>query len=66
MEAMTPAQFRAALKKLDISQVKIADALGIDQRTARRYAAGDADIPEPVAIILRLLLSGKIKLEDLR
>ena len=63
---MTPAQFRSALKKLDISQVKIADALGIDQRTARRYAAGDADIPEPVAIILRLLLSGKIKLEDLR
>ena len=63
---MTPAQFRSALKKLAISQVKVASLLGIDQRTVRRYAAGDAEIPESVAIILRLLLSGKIKLEDLR
>jgi hypothetical protein len=66
LEDVTPAQFRSALKKLDVSQVKIAEALGIGQRTARRYAAGDAEIPEPVAIILRLLVAGKIKLEDLR
>lgn len=62
---MTSTQFRAALKKLCVSQVRIANKLGIDPRTARRYALDEAAIPEPVAIILRLLVEGKITLEDL-
>lgn len=45
---MTPDQYRAAIARLDLSQVRASVFLGIDQRTSRRYASGDATIPHTV------------------
>jgi hypothetical protein len=36
--AMTPAQYRDALARLDLTQVAAARLLGIDDRTSRRWA----------------------------
>ncbi len=61
---MTANQFRAALSRLDLSQVGAAKLLGADPRTARRWALGERPIPNDVAILLRLLLAGKITTKD--
>ena len=62
---MTAKQFNAAIERLGLSQVGAADLLGVTGRTCRRYAAGDAIIPEPTAKLLRLALAGKISLTDI-
>ena len=62
---MTPNQFRAALDKLGLSQLGAARLFGTGERTPRRWASGDAEIPEAVAILLRLMLAGKITADDI-
>lgn len=62
---MTPAQFRFALSRLGLTQVGAARLLGIDPRTARRYALGEREIPSPTAKLLRLAVAGKITPEDI-
>jgi hypothetical protein len=61
---MTAKQFQAAIDRLGLSQVAAARLFGSDPRTARRWALGERDVPECVAIVLRLLLAGKITIED--
>lgn len=62
---MTPTQFRNALDRLDLSQVGAARLFGYaDGRAVRRYISGDRSIPAPVAILLRLMLAGKISVDD--
>ena len=51
---MTADQYRAALRKLLISQRRAALVLGIDERTSRRYAADGA--PEPIARLLAMYI----------
>lgn len=53
---MTPTEFRAALTALHLSQVWAARLFGVNERTARRWAAGEQDIPRAVDLALRLLL----------
>lgn len=56
---MTPTEYRAALDALGLKQTgKLgADALfKVSQRTAQRWASGEAEIPEAVAIALRLMV----------
>jgi len=62
---MTANQFRAALDRLNLSQIGAARLFGTDPRTARRWALGERSIPECVAIVLRLLLAGKITTDDI-
>lgn len=62
---MTPKQFQAAIDRLGLSQVAAARLIGADPRTARKWAAGDNAVPECVAILLRLLMSGKITVADI-
>jgi len=33
-------------------------------RTSRRYIAGDSDVPPTLAILLRLMLAGKLSTAD--
>lgn len=61
---MTAKQFQAAIDRLGLSQVGAARLVGADPRTARYWAAGDRGVPECVAILLRLLVVGKITVED--
>jgi hypothetical protein len=62
---MTANQFRATLDRLGLSQVGAARLFGADPRTARRWALGERDIPETVAVLLRLMAAGKITAEDI-
>lgn len=48
---MTPADFRAALARAGLTQRGAARALGINERTVRRYAAG---YPVPTVVWLAL------------
>lgn len=59
---MTPKQFKAARKKLGLSQSEMADALAIkDPRTIRRYESGEREISGPVALLIERLLQDKNK-----
>jgi hypothetical protein len=62
---MTANQFRSALSRLDLSQVGAARLFGADGRTTRRWALGERSIPPTVTILLRLLMAGKITVEDI-
>jgi DNA-binding transcriptional regulator YiaG len=49
---MTPKQLRIVLKRLGLTQVAAAHALGVAPRTMRQWIANDARIPEPAARLL--------------
>jgi hypothetical protein len=61
---MTANQFRAAIARLDLSQVGAARLVGADPRTGRRWALGERPIPDCVAILFKLLLAKKITIAD--
>ena len=52
---MTSAAFRAARKALGLSAKKMAEALGVCQRSIWYWESGDRKVPEPVARLLKLL-----------
>ena len=49
---MTPTDFRAALRRLGLTQPAAARALGKGERTVRRYAASAKPVPETVRLAL--------------
>jgi len=53
---MSPQQFRDALRRLRLSQVEAAKRLSVNERTVRRWVAGDSRIPEAVALLLHTWL----------
>jgi transcriptional regulator with XRE-family HTH domain len=52
---MTAAEFRAAIAALGYSQRGFATYTGSNERTVRRWALGEQDIPPWVPVLLRLL-----------
>ena len=54
---MTPQQFREARRELGLSQIKLAKALQVTERTVRRYEYGEVEIPGPVEVLIDLWLS---------
>jgi DNA-binding transcriptional regulator YiaG len=62
---MTPNQFRTALDRLKLSQLGAARLFNANDRTVRRWALGERGIPEGVAILLRLMVAGKITIADI-
>ena len=42
---VTPTDFRAALARLGLTQAGAARLLGVDERTARRWARGERQVP---------------------
>lgn len=61
---MTPTQFRTAIDKLGLSQERAGLWLGVSARQGRRYALGEAPIPEGFAKLLRLMVRLKLNPED--
>ena len=59
---MTPAQYRAAIRTLGLSQEAAGVALGYSPRSGQRFAASGP--PAAVAALVRLLVAGKISLDD--
>lgn len=52
---MTGDEYVKLLAQIDLTPYSAGAVLGFDKRTSYRYAAG-GDIPEPVAILLRMLV----------
>jgi hypothetical protein len=53
---MTANQYRAALKRIGISNYAAAPWLGISRRAAQGYALGETSVPQPIARLLRLVM----------
>jgi transcriptional regulator with XRE-family HTH domain len=53
---MTPTELRAARHALDLTAAGFAQVTGVDERTVRRWEAGERSVPPCVAIIARLAL----------
>lgn len=64
VKAMTPAQYRAALKTLDITIVGAATYFGGSRRQAQRIAA-EGPVPKLVEKVIKFLIDGKLSKEDL-
>ena len=56
---MSPQQFRDVLRRLRLSQVQAARRLSVNERTVRRWAAGDSRIPESVALLMHTWLGAR-------
>jgi DNA-binding transcriptional regulator YiaG len=63
---MTPKQYAEAIERLGLSQRGAGKFLGVDERTSRKWIAGDARIPESAAKLLRLMVHLKLKPDDVR
>lgn len=61
---MTPTQYQAALDGLGLSQVGAARLFGVDPRTSRRWALGEASVPPAVALALRLMAAHGVALDE--
>lgn len=62
---MTPTEYRTALADAGLTQVGAARLFRVNGRTSRSWASGRYPIPHVVAMILRLLASGRIGMDDL-
>jgi hypothetical protein len=62
---MTANQFRSALDRLKLSQLGAAKLFDANDRTVRRWAIGERGVPPSVAILLCLLLAGRITADDI-
>ena len=63
---MTPTDFRRTLDSLGLSQTGASRVLGVSDRHVRRWIAGDTNVPEPVAKLLRLMAAGRLSADDVR
>lgn len=63
---MKPQEYRKALAALGLSQHRAADWLQIGRRTSQGYALGEYDVPQPIAMLLRLCVKLKLKPEDVK
>lgn len=56
---MTADQYRDTIETLGLTQNGAARLLGVDERTSRRWALGERDIPPPADRFLRYLIATK-------
>jgi len=54
---MTPDEYRETIEALGMTQGAAARLLGVDDRTSRRWACGERDIPPPAERFLRYLVA---------
>ena len=52
---MTPSRFKQIRHSLGLSISQMANAIGVEERTIRRYESGDREIGKPVQILLRYI-----------
>ena len=62
---MTPTELRATISHLGLTQVGVAGILGVTSRAVGMWVAGDRKVPALLAKVLRLIIAGKITVQDL-
>ncbi len=55
---MTPGSYRALRERLRLTRKGLAEALGIDRKTAQRYEDGETAIPLHIALACAALAHG--------
>jgi len=61
---MTSSKFKAALSKLNLTQARAAAWLGVDERTVRRWIAGEQAVPKTVAMLIVLTIESRFEPND--
>jgi GcrA cell cycle regulator len=61
---MAPTEFHEALGALGIAQQRVAALFGVGPRSVRRWQYGERRIPSGVGIVLRLLATGAVTVEQ--
>lgn len=61
---MTPEEYRTAYSALGLTQAGVARLLGVDERTSRRWATGEREVPPPVARFLSFLVLSEITADE--
>jgi DNA-binding transcriptional regulator YiaG len=56
---MTPDQIRDTLNRLELTTNRAAQLVGVDDRTMRKWLAGERGMPEPVVRLLQLVLEDR-------
>ena len=62
---MTAKQYRDDIQALGMSQTRAAQFFKVDDETSRRRALRQSEIPEAVAMLLRLMVRLRLKPEQL-
>jgi hypothetical protein len=62
---MTSAELRAILDQLHLKQGAAARLMGHHRRSMEHWVRGDRQIPPTLAIVLRLLVAGRIAVDDI-
>lgn len=63
--AVTPSDYRTTLAGLGISQARLGRLLKVNKDTPTNWGQGRTDVPQSVALLLRLLASGVVTIEQL-
>ena len=63
---MYAVEYRAALKRLALSQRAAGPWLGVSSRQAERFASGERAIPESIAKLIRLVLRLGLTVDEVR
>lgn len=61
---MTPAELIGTLAVLGLNKSEAARLLSVTYRTVHRWAEGEQEIPQAVALLLRLMIKHNEKPED--
>jgi hypothetical protein len=62
---MTQGEFTFLLRALALSQMGASRLFRVAPRSVRRWCAGEAPVPMPIAILLRLWVDGRIGFYDI-
>jgi hypothetical protein len=62
---MTPAQFRWALSRLDLTRVETARYFGVSDRQVRNWASGHTKVPRAIQLLLEFRLRDRCRAQDL-
>jgi hypothetical protein len=54
---MNADEYRRAIEQLGLTQIGAAKLLGVDERTSRRWANGERDVPAPAVRFLAYLIA---------
>lgn len=65
-EDMNNEDLRLYLHTLNLKQTDLARLLGLMPRTIRKWVQGTLPVPTYAAIVLRLMHSGKVTVEDIK
>jgi DNA-binding transcriptional regulator YiaG len=63
---VTPAQIQAALNQIGLTQQQGARLFRHNERTIRRWIAGDVGVPQGIAILLQMLVDDIVTVADMQ